>query len=203
MLIIVCFYFVSFITILAAAMVVFSRNTVHSVLWLIFVFLNVAILFVTLGAEFLAMILVIVYVGAVAVLFMFVVMMLNVSKTEVKSGFLQYFPIACVLTALLLAEFILVSVSFSSNLFEAPVTMISEARVTLTNTEELGRVLYTKYFYLFQVSGLILLVAMVAAIVLTLRTGKEVQRQDIGQQIQRTKQDAIEIKKIKPYSGAT
>ena len=107
MLIIVCFYFVSFITILAAAMVVFSRNTVHSVLWLIFVFLNVAILFVTLGAEFLAMILVIVYVGAVAVLFMFVVMMLNLNSEAIKSSFLQYLPIGGVLTIILLAEFIM------------------------------------------------------------------------------------------------
>ncbi len=203
MLIIICFYLVSVVTVLAAAMVVFSRNTVHAVLWLIFVFLNVAILFVTLGAEFLAMILVIVYVGAVAVLFMFVVMMLNVGKAEIKSGFLQYLPIGGVLTALLLAEFVLVSFSFSSSPFVAPAAMISEPRVGLTNTEELGRVLYTKYFYLFQVSGLILLVAMVAAIVLTLRTGKEVRRQDIGKQVERTKQDAIEIKKIKPYSGAT
>ena len=203
MLIIICFYLVSSVTVLAASMVVFSRNTVHSVMWLIFVFLNVAILFVTLGAEFLAMILVIVYVGAVAVLFMFVVMMLNVGKTEIKSGFLQYLPIGGVLTALLLAEFILVSFSFSSNLFEVPAAMISEPRVGLTNTEELGRVLYTKYFYLFQLSGLILLVAMVAAIVLTLRPGKELRRQIISEQVERTKQDAIEIKKIKPYSGAT
>ncbi|MBT07558.1 MAG: NADH:ubiquinone oxidoreductase subunit J [Rhodospirillaceae bacterium] len=202
MLIIITFYLVSSVTIFAATMVVFSRNTIHSVLWLICVFLNVAILFVTLGAEFLAMILVIVYVGAVAVLFMFVVMMLNISKTKIKSGFSEYFPIGSVLTAVLLAEFVLVSFSFSSHLFEPPTGVISDPRGSLTNTEELGKVLYTKYFYLFQLSGLILLVAMVAAIVLTLRTGKDVQRQEIGEQVERGKQDAIEIRKIKPYSGA-
>ncbi len=203
MLSIIAFYLVSSFTIFAAGMVIFSRNTVHSVLWLIFVFLNVAILFVTLGAEFLAMILVIVYVGAVAVLFMFVVMMLNLTSSAIKSGFLHYLPIAGVLTALLLSEFIMVSFSFSSNSLEAPMSLTSVAGETLTNTERLGRVLYTKYFYLFQLSGLILLVAMVAAIVLTLRTGKEIQRQDVGEQLERTKKDSIEIKKIEPYSGAS
>ena len=122
MFIIICFFLVSFVTVLAAAMVVFSRNTVHAVLWLIFVFLNVAILFVTLGAEFLAMILVIVYVGAVAVLFMFVVMMLYVGTTEIKSGFLQYLPIGGVLAAVLLTEFILVAFSFSSGSIACLVT---------------------------------------------------------------------------------
>jgi len=203
MLVIACFYLVSSLTIFAAWMVVFSKNAVHSVLWLIFVFLNVAILFVTLGAEFLAMILVIVYVGAVAVLFMFVVMMLNLSVLATKSRFLHYLPIGGVLTGVLLTEFILVSFSFSSHPLEAPVLVMSDDDRALTNTEALGKVLYTKYFYLFQVSGLILLVAMVAAIVLTLRTGKGVQRQNVSKQIGRGKQDSIEIKKIKPYSGAS
>tara|TARA_Y100000588_G_C14209630_1_gene906148 strand:- start:1025 stop:1633 length:609 start_codon:yes stop_codon:yes gene_type:complete len=202
MLNIICFYVISSITIFAANMVIFSRNTVHSVLWLIFVFLNVAVLFVTLGAEFLAMILVIVYVGAVAVLFMFVVMMLNLNITVIKSGILQYLPIGGVLAAVLLTEFILVAFSFSSSSLGIAAFKASETAGALTNTEELGRILYTKYFYLFQMSGLILLVAMIGVIVLTLRSRKGIQRQDIAQQVDRSKEDSIEIKKIKPYSGA-
>ena len=201
MLVGICFYLIAFVTVLSSSMVVFSRNPVHSVLWLIFVFLNSAALFLILGAEFLAMILIIVYVGAVAVLFMFVVMMLNVNVSVVKEGVLQYLPLGGLMALVLLGEFIFVSRTFSSG--DTSQTILSATAIpgALTNTEALGDVLYTEYFYLFQVAGLVLLVAMIGAIVLTLRERAGVRRQNPHQQSTRTKKEAVEIKKIEPRSG--
>ena len=200
MLVGICFYLIAFVTVFSASMVVFSRNPVHSVLWLIFVFLNSAALFVILGAEFLGMILIIVYVGAVAVLFMFVVMMLNVNVAVVKAGVIQYLPAGGFMALVLLGEFIFVSQTFSGKDFSQ--TLISTtSRNAPSNTEALGNVLYTEYFYLFQVAGLVLLVAMIGAIVLTLRERAGVRRQNPNRQSERTKKEAIEIKKIEPKSG--
>lgn len=201
MLIAICFYLIAFITVFGSCMVVFSRNPVHSVLWLIFVFLNVAVLFVILGAEFLGMILIIVYVGAVAVLFMFVVMMLNISITTVKSGVLQYLPMGGLVGLILLIEFVFVAVTFSKN-DEFQMLIAKDAvDIGVTNTEALGNVLYTQYFYLFQVSGLVLLVAMIGAIILTLRQRTGVHRQDPNLQSARTRENSVEIKRIIPRSG--
>ena len=201
MLIAICFYLIAFITVFGSCMVVFSRNPVHSVLWLIFVFLNVAVLFVILGAEFLGMILIIVYVGAVAVLFMFVVMMLNISITTVKSGVSQYLPMGGLVGLILLIEFVFVAVTFSKN-DEFQMLIAKDAvDIGVTNTEALGNVLYTQYFYLFQVSGLVLLVAMIGAIILTLRQRRGVRRQDPSLQSARTRENSVEIKRIIPRSG--
>ena len=201
MLIAICFYLIAFITVFGSCMVVFSRNPVHSVLWLIFVFLNVAVLFVILGAEFLGMILIIVYVGAVAVLFMFVVMMLNISITTVKSGVLQYLPIGGLVGLILLIEFVFVAVTFSKNDKFQMLIAKDAVDIGVTNTEALGNVLYTQYFYLFQVSGLVLLVAMIGAIILTLRQRIGVRRQDPNLQSARTRENSVEIKRIIPRSG--
>lgn len=201
MLIAICFYLIAFVTVFGSCLVVFSRNPVHSVLWLIFVFLNVAVLFVILGAEFLGMILIIVYVGAVAVLFMFVVMMLNISITTVKSGVLQYLPMGGLVGLILLIEFVFVAVTFSKN-DEFQILMAKDAvGIGVTNTEAVGNVLYTQYFYLFQVSGLVLLVAMIGAIILTLRQRTGVRRQDPSLQSARTRENSVEIKRIIPRSG--
>ena len=201
MLIAICFYLIAFITVFGSCMVVFSRNPVHSVLWLIFVFLNVAVLFVILGAEFLGMILIIVYVGAVAVLFMFVVMMLNISITTVKSGVLQYLPMGGLVGLILLIEFVFVAVTFSKNDKFQMLIAKDAVDIGVTNTEALGNVLYTQYFYLFQVSGLVLLVAMIGAIILTLRQRTGVRRQDPNLQSARTRENSVEIKRIIPRSG--
>ena len=195
MLILVSFYFISCVTVIGASMVIFSRNPVHSVLWLIFVFLNSATLFVFLGAEFLAMILIIVYVGAVVVLFMFVVMMLNVDLSAVREGLLNYLPVGGLIGLVLLFEFLFVAVSFKGKNVSSSSGENDLNSVTSSNTELLGNVLYTEYFYLFQLSGLILLVAMIGAISLTLRERKGIRRQDPEQQSARSKADSIEIKK--------
>ena len=201
MLILVSFYFISCVTVIGASMVIFSRNPVHSVLWLIFVFLNSATLFVFLGAEFLAMILIIVYVGAVVVLFMFVVMMLNVDLSAVREGLLNYLPVGGLIGLVLLFEFLFVAVSFKGKNVSSSSGENDLNSVTSSNTELLGNVLYTEYFYLFQLSGLILLVAMIGAISLTLRERKGIRRQDPEQQSARSKADSIEIKKVDFDSG--
>ena len=201
MLIAICFYFIALVTVLGAGMVIFSRNPVHSVLWLIFVFLNIAVLFVVLGAEFLGMILIIVYVGAVAVLFMFVVMMLNISASTVRAGVLRYLPTGGLIGLILLAEFVFVVATFSNDKTFKFVNSLPVVDRGITNTEALGNVLYTQYFYLFQVSGLVLLVAMIGAIILTLRERTGVHRQRPDLQSGRKKKDSIEIKKVTPRSG--
>ena len=194
------FYLFSVMMLASAVMVISARNTVHSVLFLILAFVNAAGLFLLAGAEFLAMILVIVYVGAVAVLFLFVVMMLDVDFAELKEGFLQYLPIGALIGIIVAVELVLVVGSwvlapgFGSRL-------ASQAAVGLTNAPALGRVLYTQYFYLFQASGFVLLTAMIGAIVLTLRHRPEVKRQSVPEQTERTRTSAIDIRKVRSREG--
>jgi NADH-quinone oxidoreductase subunit J len=170
---------------------------VQSVLFLILAFVNAAGLFLMMGAEFLAMILVIVYVGAVAVLFLFVVMMLDVDFAALRQGFLQYLPIGGVIGVIFLLELILVvgAYTIDPGLVRSPAVPIPSPEV-MTNTEALGQVLYTRYFYFFQAAGLILLVAMIGAIVLTLRERVGVRRQDISKQNARTQETAVEVRKV-------
>ncbi|MCP4328786.1 MAG: NADH-quinone oxidoreductase subunit J [Alphaproteobacteria bacterium] len=196
------FYLFSAIAIASAVMVVSARNPVHSVLFLILAFFNGAALFVLLGAEFLAMILVVVYVGAVAVLFMFVVMMLDINFVELRQGFQQYLPVGAVLALILVVELILVGAGWvlapeTKAILADPVPP-AEA---VSNTRALGQLLYTKYVYLFQAAGLVLLVAMIGAIVLTLRHRPDVRRQRIASQIRRRREDSVEIKKVPTGSG--
>jgi NADH-quinone oxidoreductase subunit J len=196
------FYLFAAITVASGVMVISARNPVHSVLFLILAFFNAAGLFVLMGAEFLAMILVVVYVGAVAVLFLFVVMMLDINFVELRQGFLQYLPIGALVGIVLLAELIAVlgawamapEIGLGTSLPIPPPDQV-------TNTQALGEVLYTKYIYLFQAAGLVLLVAMIGAIVLTLRQRDGVRRQNIGEQVSRPREAAIEIKKVPSGSG--
>ena len=194
------FYMFAAFAIGGAVMVVSARNPVHSVLWLILVFFNAAGLFLLLGAEFLAMVLVVVYVGAVAVLFLFVVMMLDINSLRLREGFLQYLPTGAMIGLVLLAE---LSSLFASWAF-APAgsqTLAAPNPQGLTNTEALGRILYTDYIYLFQAAGLVLLVAMVGTILLTLRTRPGVRKQDISRQVARRPKDTLEIKKVPSGGG--
>jgi NADH-quinone oxidoreductase subunit J len=196
------FYLFASITVASAFMVIASKNPVHSVLFLILAFVNAAALFLMLGAEFLAMILVVVYVGAVAVLFLFVVMMLDVDFVELRQGFLQYLPVGALVGVVFLVELVLVLGTWATSpgmlrAIDAPV--ISADRIT--NTEAIGKVLYTTYIHYFQLSGIVLLVAMIGAIVLTLRHKPNVKRQDVGTQVARTPADSIEVVKVKSGQG--
>jgi NADH-quinone oxidoreductase subunit J len=197
-----CFYIFAAILIASAVMVIAARNPVHSVLFLILGFFNAAGLFVLMGAEFLAMILVVVYVGAVAVLFLFVVMMLDVDFTALRSGFLRYLPIGGLIGLILLAELALIvgAWSFAPEAASASQLPIPDPN-QISNTHALGLVLYTDYVYAFQLSGLILLVAMIGAIVLTLREREGVRRQDISRQINRTREQSVELVKVPTRGG--
>lgn len=200
------FYLFSGIAIASAFMVIASRNPVYSVLFLILAFVNAAGLFLMMGAEFLAMILVVVYVGAVAVLFLFVVMMLDVDFAELREGFLQYLPMGALIGVIFLIELILVVGSWSLDpaLIQSPTAAaLPQAGDQLTNTAAIGRVLYTQYFFFFQTAGLILLVAMIGAIVLTLRERLGVKRQDISAQNARTQETAMEIRKVPSRQGVS
>jgi NADH-quinone oxidoreductase subunit J len=179
------FYFFAFILIAAAVMVVTARNPVHSVIWLIAAFFNAAALFLIAGAEFLAMILVIVYVGAVAVLFLFVVMMLDVDFAQLRQGVQRYAPVGGAVGGILFLELLLV-LSVWRFAPEAATLRMAPTPADVTNTEAIGRILYTDHIYLFQLSGLILLVAMIGAIVLTLRDRPGTKRQDVAAQIARS-----------------
>jgi NADH-quinone oxidoreductase subunit J len=197
------FYMFAGIVIASGVMVIAARNPVHSVLFLILAFFNAAGLFVLMGAEFIAMILVIVYVGAVAVLFLFVVMMLDINFVELRQGFLQYLPVGGLIGVILLVELLFVFASWAvfpdaGMLAAAPVPPAAEA---VSNTRAIGRLLYTDYVYLFQASGMVLLVAMIGAIVLTLRTREGVRRQRISDQIGRKVEDSVEIKKVESGKG--
>ena len=197
----IAFYFFSAILILSAIMVIAGRNPVHSVLFLILAFFNAAGLFVLLGAEFLAMILVVVYVGAVAVLFLFVVMMLDIDFAELKRGSLQYLPFGVLIGLVLVAELVMAGSVWV--LKPAARTAIAHAAPQgVTNTAALGRILYTDYVYYFQIAGLVLLVAMIGDIVLTLRSRPGVRRQVIAVQNARTKAMAVDMVEIKPGQGA-
>jgi NADH-quinone oxidoreductase subunit J len=198
------FYLFASICVASAVMVIASKNPVHSVLFLILAFVNAAGLFVLMGAEFLAMILVIVYVGAVAVLFLFVVMMLDVDFAELRQGFLNYVPIGGVIGVVFLVELVLVvGAGFAGpGAGRAIVEKIPPLAET-TNTEALGLVLYTHYpyVYYFQAAGVVLLVAMIGAIVLTLRHKPKVKRQNVADQVARTKATAMEIRRVRPGQG--
>ena len=198
----VFFYLFAGVCIAAAFMVIASKNPVHSVLFLILAFVNAAGLFILLGAEFLAMILVIVYVGAVLVLFLFVVMMLDVDFAELRQGFLQYLPIGAFLGIMVLTELVLVVGTWVIGPdVEQAITSPIPPIARMLNAEALGRVLYTQYVYFFQAAGVVLLVAMIGAIVLTLRHKPNVKRQNIAEQVARTKATAIDIVKVRPGQG--
>ncbi|MGR3503757.1 NADH-quinone oxidoreductase subunit J [Pseudaestuariivita sp.] len=194
------FYLFALSTIVGGLFTVISRNPVHSVLWLILAFLSAAGLFVLMGAEFVAMLLIIVYVGAVAVLFLFVVMMLDVDFAELKAEMARYLPLGLLIGVVLLMQLVLVFGTWETAP-EAPDLVANVQPEGTHNTQALGLILYDKYFLLFQTSGLILLVAMVGAIVLTLRHRSDVKRQDILAQMYRDPAKAMELKDVKPGQG--
>jgi NADH-quinone oxidoreductase subunit J len=198
----IVFYLFAGIMVASAVMVISARNPVHSVLFLILAFFNAAGLFVLMGAEFLAMILVVVYVGAVAVLFLFVVMMLDIDFAQLRHGFLKYAPIGAVVGLILLFELVLVGGAwiFSPEAPQALSVPLPDPG-TVANTRALGRVLYTDYIYAFQAAGLVLLVAMIGAIVLTLRERVGVRRQSIPAQLARTRAQAVQVVKVTPRQG--
>jgi len=196
------FYLFSFILVAAAVMVISARNPVHSVLFLILAFFNAAGLFVLCGAEFLAMVLVVVYVGAVAVLFLFVVMMLDINLLQLREGFIRYLPVGAVVALILLAELLVMLGGWVMVPEVAQsVAAATPAPETLTNTHALGQLLYTHYVYLFQVAGLILLVAMIGAIVLTHRSRGGVRRQKVSDQIRRRAEETVELRKVPTGKG--
>src|SRR6185436_14561922 len=196
----IAFYVFATVTVLSAFMVVSSRNPVHSVLFLILTFFNSAALFVLMGAEFLAMVLVVVYVGAVAVLFLFVVMMLDIDFAQLRKGFLTYLPIGAFVGLVLAGELFLIAGYWTISA-EAAHHASTPTPAGMTNTEALGRVLYTNYVHVFQIAGMILLVAMIGAIVLTLRQREGVKRQNVGAQLSRTREQAVELRKVRPGEG--
>jgi NADH-quinone oxidoreductase subunit J len=194
------FYLFAGLLVASAFMVIAAKNPVHSVLYLILAFVNAAGLFVLMGAEFLAMILIVVYVGAVAVLFLFVVMMLDVDFAELKQGALQYLPAGMLIGGIFLAELVLVVGAWVIGP-GVPQAITAPISATVSNTEAIGLVLYTRYIYYFQAAGMILLVAMVGAIVLTLQHKVRVRRQSISDQVARSPATSIEIRKVRSGQG--
>src|SRR5207344_2848599 len=194
------FYLFAGICVASAVMVIASRNPVHSVLYLILAFVNAAGLFVMMGAEFLAMILIVVYVGAVAVLFLFVVMMLDVDFTELKQGVLQYLPVGILIGGIFVGELLFVALTWAIGP-GIPRAITAPIPTDIPNTEAIGLVLYTRYVYFFEAAGMILLVAMVGAIVLTLHHRVRVRRQDIATQVARAPAASIEIVKVRSGQG--
>ena len=194
------FYLFAGVCVASAVMVIVSRNPVHSVLYLILAFVNASGLFVLMGAEFLAMILVVVYVGAVAVLFLFVIMMLDVDFTELRAGFIEYVPVGLLIGGIFMFELLLVAGAWVIN---PGVTKSITAAIptNVSNTEALGLVLYTRYIHYFQLAGMVLLVAMIGAIVLTLRHKAKVKRQDINVQNARTPELAMSVRKVASGQG--
>jgi len=198
----IAFYLFAFLVIASGVLTIMSRNPVHSVLWLILAFFNAAGLMVLLGAEFIAMLLVVVYVGAVAVLFLFVVMMLDVDFAALKSGASEYLSFGMLVGVVLLAELLLGVAAWKFSdaaLIERKAVAPTPADVT--NTAALGRLIYTDYIHLFQTAGLVLLVAMIGAIVLTLRKREGIKRQDVLAQIYRTREQSVALKDVKPGQG--
>ena len=196
------FYLFAGVCVASAFMVIAAKNPVHSVLYLILAFVNAAGLFVLMGAEFLAMILVVVYVGAVAVLFLFVIMMLDVDFAQLREGFIEYLPVGLVIGGIFMFELLLIAGSWIIQPGTAK-TITAAIPTNVSNTEALGLVLYTKYIHYFQLAGMVLLVAMVGAIVLTLRHRVPVKRQDMAAQVRRTKAEAMEVVKVRPGQGLT
>jgi NADH-quinone oxidoreductase subunit J len=198
----IAFYIFAAVTIASGVMVISARNPVHSVLFLILAFFNAAGLFVLMGAEFLAMILVVVYVGAVAVLFLFVVMMLDINFVELREGFLRYLPFGALVGLILLAELLLAYGAWSVAPAAPQLTQHpAPAAEVIDNTRALGRIIYTDYIYLFQAAGMVLMVAMIGAIVLTLREREGVRRQSIARQVARRAADTLEVKNVPTGSG--
>lgn len=198
------FYVLSALLVLSALAVISARNPVHSVLFLIFCFFNAAGLFVLLGAEYIAMTLVIVYVGAVAVLFLFVVMMLDVDIAKMREGFLKYLPVGLAAAVLLFGEIYLIFSSLkATEIASTAAAHAIPAADEVSNTLALGRILYTDYVYAFQLSGIILLVAMIGAIVLTLRDKKRSRKQNITKQLARKRSDAVSLVNVKSGQGAS
>jgi NADH-quinone oxidoreductase subunit J len=204
----IAFYLLAATTVVAGLAVISARNPVHSVLFLITAFFSAAGLFVLMGAEFLAMILVVVYVGAVAVLFLFVVMMLDVDFAELRRGSARYLPIGAAVAGILTVEMIIVAVSVAANGAAAnstgPESLGSRtlgAAGSATNAEAIGRVLYTDYVYVFQAAGVVLLIAMIGAIVLTLKHRVGIKRQDVGAQTARTPATGMRIVSIRSGAG--
>lgn len=196
------FYLFAFVLVASAFMVISSRNPVTSVLFLILAFVNAAGLFLLIGAEFLALILVVVYVGAVAVLFLFVVMMLDVDFVELRQGFLQYLPVGVLVGLIFLAELVLVLGAWATGPGGASAVKSAPPTVEgVKNVVAIGRVLYTDYIYFFQAAGFVLLVAMIGAIVLTLRHKANVKRQNISVQVARTPEETLEVVKVRPGQG--
>ncbi|AVX04566.1 NADH-quinone oxidoreductase subunit J [Maritalea myrionectae] len=194
------FYLFATVAIISAVMVISSRNPVHSVLFLILAFVNGAGIFMLAGAEFLALLLIVVYVGAVMVLFLFVVMMLDVDFAQLRQGILQYAPVGALIGGVLLIELILVAGSFVVTPEVASSSAVPFVE-GMSNTEALGNMLYTRYVYLFEAAGLILLVAMIGAIVLTLKHKPNVKRQDINAQVARKREDAVEVVSVESGKG--
>ena len=198
----IAFWIFAVVAVISGILVVANRNPVYSVLFLILTFFNAAGLFVLMGAEFLAMMLVVVYVGAVAVLFLFVVMMLDINFVALRQGFVRYLPIGAIIGVILIAELIFIFGGWvapaptAAGILAAPTPALEQA----SNTQALGQLLYTQYFYLFQAAGMILLVAMIGAIVLTHRERVGVKRQRIATQLERTR-DSVEIKNVPTGSG--
>ena len=203
----IAFYLMAAVTLGSAFAVVSAKNPVHSVLFLIAAFFSAAGLFVLLGAEFLAMLLVVVYVGAVAVLFLFVVMMLDVDFTQLRQGFARYMPLGLLIAGGLAIEMVLVSTTVAANgaakLNDSPMARGAAAAANVSNAEAIGRLLYTQYVYFFQAAGMVLLVAMIGAIVLTLRHKPGVKRQVMMNQVLRTTKTGMRTVSIKPGEGVS
>jgi len=194
------FYFLSTITILSSIMVISSKNTVHAVFFLILDFVSISALFIMIGAEFVGMILLIVYVGAVAVLFLFVVMMLEGNFTKIKQSFLQYLPFGFFIGVVILLELVLIIGSWQYRPEFIKTAKISY-NVNETNTEQIGKLIYTDYFLPFQLSGIVLLVAMIGAILLTFRRRDNIKRQDILKQSSREREDSIVLVDVESNKG--
>ena len=193
------FYFFSFVAVASSLMVISSKNTVHAVFFLILDFVSISCLFIMLGAEFLGMITLIVYVGAVAVLFLFVVMMINIDFAQLKTGFLEYMPFGLLVGLVILLE---LGMMFATWKYKPEFIKVqSSNNVIISNTESLGKVIYTDYIYFFQLSGLILLVAMIGAIVLTFRRKDFLRRQDITTQVSREREDSVELINVPSFKG--
>lgn len=194
------FYLFSFVTILSSIAVISARNTVHAVFFLILDFVSVSCLFIMLGAEYLGMLTLIVYVGAVAVLFLFVVMMLNVNFKELRAGFLSYLPFGSLIGVVIITE---LGMMIGTWKYKDSFIKTSEIKINskVTNTEALGNVLYTDYIQYFQLSGIILLVAMIGAILLTFRKKEGLKRQDITRQVSRDREDGVSLENVKSFQG--
>ena len=194
------FYLFSFITIASSIAVISARNTIHAVFFLILDFVSVSCLFIMMGAEFLGMLTLIVYVGAVAVLFLFVVMMLNVNYSDLKSGFLNYLPFGGLIGLVLIIE---IGLMIGTWKYRDAFIKTSEIKINsnLSNTEAIGNVLYTEYLHYFQISGLILLVAMIGAILLTYRRKDNLKRQDITTQVSRERSESVQLEDVESFKG--